>query len=345
MLSKKELIGDIPYPIFLMRCRTDFKFFAENLCRENSSGEKITIQPYQLKWIKRVETSRRAIVESGTRSGKTEVIGALYPLWKMFCGKNINVLLISKTMEQSSSNLLYRIKYYIENNEILSEMMLPEDRSRAWNATEILTKNNCNVKNLPYNDHVKGFGANIIVCDEIDSYEDTNIFFEHILSRLGPNAKLIGISTPVGPTMIIGLLKEKQEAGLLRGWTFMKTPYLVDDGGNPAKIEKREDILNYKSVWPERWTIQELYNRWEQGKANWMRNYMCVNIGEVDDAIFPIKYIESSFDYKLGFSQTVNHESMYFIGIDLCNSEGPRSDFDAYVVIEKTGGFYIIRWI
>jgi hypothetical protein len=36
---------------------------------------------------------------------------------------------------------------------------------------------------------------------------------------------------------------------------------------------------------------------------------------------------------------------MYFIGVDLCNSEGARSDFDSYVVVEKTNDFYIIRFI
>jgi len=34
----------------------------------------------------------------------------------------------------------------------------------------------------------------------IDPNYDQSFFFEHVLSRLYPNGKLIGISTPVGPT-------------------------------------------------------------------------------------------------------------------------------------------------
>lgn len=346
MINKEEIFKDTPKPIFLMRCKSDFKFFAEECLRETSSGEKILINPFQMTWIKNIERAKRIIIESGTGSSKTETCGAMYVLWKMFCKPNLNILLISKTMEQSTSNLLSRIKKYIENNEFLSEYFMPNDRSKSWNATEMQTKNDCNVKNVPYNDHIRGFRAHIVVCDEIDSYEDTNIFFEHVLSRLHPDSKLIGISTPVGPTRIIGLLKEKEKAKLLHGWLFIKTPYLVDENGEPANIEHKEDIMKYISIWPEKWPLDKLYERWgEQGRANWMRNYMCVSLGEIDDAIFPIKYIEGSFDYKLGFTKNVNNDSMYFIGVDLAISEGAKADFDAYVVVEKRSNQYIINWI
>jgi hypothetical protein len=276
MLTREEILGDLPLPIFLLKCKNDFKFFCENCLIETSSGEKIKIYPFQLKWKDVVEKKKRVIIESGTGSSKTETMGAMYVLWEMFRKNNLNILLISKTMDQSSSNLLSRIKRYIENNEFLTGFFMPEDRTRSWNATEIQTKNSCWVKNVPFSDHIRGFRAHIIICDEIDSYEQPNIFFEHVLSRLFPTGKLIGISTPVGPTRIIGLLKEKEKAGLLSGWEFIKTPYLVDEEGNPAKITNREDIMKYISIWPENWSLQKLYDRWgEQGKSNWLRNYMC----------------------------------------------------------------------
>jgi len=345
MRTKSEILKDMPLPLFLMKCRTDFKFFCEECLGSTSNGDKIEMQPFQMKWFYEAEKNRKLIIESGTRSGKTEVMGAMYPVWKMFCNKNLRILLLSKSLEQSSSNLLSRIKKYIEENELLMETFRPEDYRASWNASEIKTKHGCWVKNMAYNDRIRGFGGDIIIPDEIDSYEDPNIFFEHVLSRMSPKAQLIGISTPVGATRIIGLLKEKHKAGILKGWHFIKTPYLVDDEGNPAKIESREDIWKYNSIWESVWSKQLLYERWEQGKANWLRNHMCEDVGEVDDAIFPMKDVLSSFDYKLGFSQVVNPESMYFIGVDLAISEGPRADLDAYVVVEKTNGQYIIRWI
>ena len=344
MRSKKEILGEMSSPLFLLRCKSDFKFFAEKCLGFTSTGDPITIYPFQELWVNEAESNKRIIIESGTGSSKTEIMGAMYILWKMFCKSNLRILLVSKTLEQSSSNILFRIKRYIEDNELLSELFIPENHNVTWNASEIITATNVWVKNVPYSTNIRSYRANIIVCDEIDSYEDTNIFFEHVLSRLFPNGQLIGISTPTGPTKIIGQLKEKFKAGLLKGWHFVKTPYLVDEDGNPAVIENREDILKYKSIWPENWSIQKLYERWgEQGKANWMRNYMVESLGEIDDALFPIRYIAAAFDYNRGFNEEVNQEAMYFIAADFAISDGPKADFDAYIVIEKIGDQYIIK--
>jgi hypothetical protein len=325
-----------------MRCKTDFKFFCEQCLGVTTYGG---IHPFQMKWFDAARKYKKLIIESGTGSSKTEVMGAMYPLWRMFCEKDLKILLLTKTMEQSTSNLLTRIKKYIEDNELLKDMFTPEDARLTWSSTEIKTKNGHWAKVVPYSPNIRGYRADLIIPDEIDSYDDTNIFFEHVMSRLVPDGQIIGISTPVGPTRIIGLLKEKQKAGVLKGWHFIKTPYLIDDDGNAAKIESREDINKYQSIWPEYWPIEKIEEKWETGKSNFLRNIMCEDIGEMEDAIFPMKDIIGSFDYKISFTKTVNKESMYFIGVDLAISEGPKADFDAYIVVEKTNGQYIIRWI
>ena len=72
---------------------------------------------------------------------------------------------------------------------------------------------------------------------------------------------------------------------------------------------------------------------------------MCISLGEIDDAIFPIKNILDSYDYNRGFTERVNPNSTYFIGADFAISEGPRADYDAYTVVEKTGDQMIVVWI
>jgi len=343
MRTKFEILDGMPLPVFLINCKSDFKFFCERCLGITTYGG---IHDFQLQWFKAAIKFKRLIIEAGAGSSKTEIMGAAYPLWRMFCENDLKILLISKTLEQSSSNILSRIKKYIEDNELLTDYFVPQDFKSSWNATEIKTKNGHWVKNAPLTDSIRGFRADLIIADEIDSYDKVNIFFEHVLARLYPDAQLIGISTPTGPTRIIGQLKERYKAGILKGWHFIKTPYLVDNEGNPAVIENREDILNYKSVWPEWWSVQKLYDRWaEQGKANWMRNYMCENVREIDDALFPMKNIVSAFDYNRGFDYTINQDAMYFIGADFAISEGPRADFDAYTVIEKKNDQYIIKHI
>ena len=341
--TKSEILGKDSIPVFVLKCKTNFKFFCEQCLGVTTLGG---IHEFQMLWFNGAMKHRRLIVESGTGSSKTEVMGAMYPLWRMFTEKNMKILLVNKTLEQGKSNLLSRIKKYIEDNELLMELFVPEDVRTAWNVTEIKTKQGHWCKNVPYNDHIRGYRADLIICDEIDSYEDTNIFFEHVLSRLYPTGQLIGISTPTGPTKLIGQLKEKSKAGLIDQYHFIKTPYLVDSEGKPAKIENKEDIENYISIWPENWTIDKLREEWGvQGKANWMRNYMCESMGEIDDAIFPMQYIVKSFDYNRSFNYDVDPKCMYFIGGDFAISEGPRADLDAYVVVEKKGDLLIIKHI
>lgn len=334
VIKKEEILGEYSLPIFLLRCRTDFKFFAERCLGLTSYGG---IHDFQLKWVDAAERYNRLIIESGAGSSKTEIMGVAYPLWKMFCYSNLKILLVCKTINQSTSNMLSRIQNYIKDNELLTEIFIPKGSNYSWNMEEIKTTNGHWVKVVPYNKNIKSYRADYILADEIDSYEDYNIFFEDVLSRLYPQAKLIGFSTPTGHLNLIGQIKEKYAAGLLKGkWFFLKTPFLVDRHGEPAVINNQEDILNYKSIWEEWWNTQIFYERYgEQGRANWMRNYMCENIGEVDAAYFPIEGILKSYDYNLGFSNVIDEEAFCVISADFAQSDGPRADLDAYIVTER----------
>lgn len=343
MRTRSEILGDMSLPIFLLKCKTDFKFFCEQCLGVTTNGG---IHEFQMNWFNLARRHKRVVIEAPAGFAKTELMGAMYPLWRMFCEKNLKILLVNKTLEQGRSNLLSRIKKYIDDNEILKEAFIPEDYRDTWNQSQIKTKNGHDVKNVPYTVNIRGYRANMIILDEVDSYEDTNIFFEHVTSRLYPDGQMILISTPVGPTRIIGQLKERSKAGVVKNYYFERTTALVDIEGKPAKISNREDIKNYQSIWPEMFSVEELERRWgEQGKSNWMRNYMVENTGEIDDAIFPQEHIRNSFDYQLGFSENTDPDCMYFIGIDLAISEGPRADSDAYVVVEKRKDQYIIKKI
>jgi len=341
MRTKEEILGRFTLTTFLFKCRTDFKFFCENCLGVTDFGG---IHDFQVNWFNLANKYKRLIIEAPAGHSKTEVMGAMYPLWRMFVDKNLKILLVNKTLEQGRANLLSRIKKYIANNELLTEMFTPDDYKFTWNVSAIKTKNGHEVWSVPYSENIRGYRANLIILDEVDSYEDTNIFFEHVASRLFPDGNMVLISTPVGPTRLIGQLREKSKAGLIDKYYFERTTSLIDSEGKPAKIENQEDIKKYNAIWPEMWSVQKLFEAWgEQGKSNWMRNYMAICLGEIDDAIFPIKNILDTFDYNRGFSEEVNHEAMYFIGADFAISEGPKADFDAYIVVEKINDQFIIK--
>ena len=339
--SKDEILKGMSLPSFLFKCKVDFKFFAEQCLGVTDYGG---IHPFQLNWVRLANDHKRLVIEAPAGFSKSQVMGAMYPVWLMLTQNNLKILLVNKTLEQGKSNLLSRIKGYISDNALLTEIFTPDDYRATWNMSQIKTKNGHDIKNVPYSENIRGYRADFIFLDEVDTYDDTNIFFEHVTSRLYPNGTMILMSTPVGPTRLIGQLKEKARAKLIENYYFEKTTALVDKEGNPAKIVNQEDINQYISIWSEMWSIKTLYDKWgEQGKANWMRNYMVECLGEIDDAIFPGKNILKSFDYNRKFSEEINPMAMYFIGADFAISDGPRADFDAFTVVEKINDQYIIK--
>ena len=91
---------------------------------EASSGEQIFIK-HSGRVGTSIEKNQRVIIEAGTGSSKTETIGAMYVVWKMFLEKNKSILLLAKSRDQATSNILSRIKRYIENSELLVNMLMP----------------------------------------------------------------------------------------------------------------------------------------------------------------------------------------------------------------------------
>lgn len=348
MRTKAEILNGMNEVEFLLRCRSDFKFFCEKLLYYASDGREIKMGNYQIKWWVMAQSNDRLVIEAAAGFAKSETMGAMYPLWLMFCKRNMRILLVSKTRDQSKGNLLARIKNYIRDNELLRELFVPKDAETSWNQNEIITKQGHWVRVVPYNTNIRGYRAHVIICDEADDYDDPNIYFEHVASRVFEGGKIILISTPTGSTKLIGQLKEKQQHGKLKNYYFVKTQALVRPDGSPAYKCKpdevtKEMLLDCVSIWPEGYSKQTLLDKWEeQGRWNFMKNVMCETIGESEDAIFKIDNIMKSYDYKAGFTDEVDHDAQYFIGADFAISDGPKADFDAFTVIKKKNDQYIL---
>lgn len=346
MRTKEEILDGMNKIEFLLRSRSDFKFFCERMLGFASDGREIEMKPYQIKWSTLAQTYDRLVIEAAAGFAKSETMGAMYPLWRMFCKRNLRILLVSKTRDQSKGNLLDRIKGYIRDNEFLKELFVPKDANTSWNQQEIITKQGHWVRVVPYNTNIRGYRAHLIICDEADDYDDPNIYFEHITSRVFQGGKIILISTPTGATKLIGQLKEKQMGGKLKNYHFEKTQALVKRDGMPAydckaDLVSKEMLLECVSIWPEGYSTQTLLDKWEeQGRWNFMRNVMCEVIGESEDAIFKINDIMNSFDYTRGFTDEVDPDAQYFIGADFAISDGPKADFDAFTVIKKKDDIY-----
>ena len=353
MLTKQEVLGEYGEVEFLLKCTLSFKFFAENMLRTTSDGRTIKIPKFQERWVMLADAHPRLVLEAPTGFAKTEIMGAMYPLWRLFKERNLRILFVSKSLDQAKGNMLERTKIYIRENEILKDMLLPigskEDITN--NKQELRTRNGHWLKVVPYSDHIRGFRADLIICDEVDSYEETNTYFEHVVSRILEGGHIVLTSTPVGPTRLIAVLKDKANSGQLRNYFFEKTQALVAKDGSKAYNISPENVTyemmeECVSLWPAAYSTRTILDKWwEQDKWNWMKNNMAEVLGDAADAIFPLKYVMKSFDRTLDFTSEVDNNAEYFIGCDFAISEGPKADFDCFTVTMKKNDRYIVRHV
>lgn len=351
VLKKEDILKGMSRMKFDLLCCTDFKFFCERMLGLTDMGG---IHDFQLEWIELIEKNKIIIIEAPSGSSKTEIVGACYPLWKMYQNpdKKLDLKHISKTIGQSEKNLLIRIQNYILDNEILMESLVPSDRRVSWTKTGFRTINGTTDDIITYGVNAKGTRGHFLFCDEIDSYEDPDIFFKHILSRPHPNGKIIGITTPEGISNIVGQLKEKKP----RGVVFHKTVVFVHQDGSPVtsdEVQTIEDFdrlkeLGCKSIWEENdnFTFETMKDKFStMGRLAWIQNYLCEILGISEDMAFPLKDIVDSYDYELEYTYEVNPKALYFIGADFATSSGSKADYDAFVVVELYNNVYTLKMI
>ena len=338
---------------FDLLCCSDFKFFCEKLLGLTDMGG---IHDFQLEWINLIENNRFIMIEAPSGSSKTEIVGACYPLWILYKNpdKKLDIKHISKTIGQSERNLLVRIQNYILNNEILMDALVPKDRRVSWTKTGFRTVNGTTDDIITYGVNAKGTRGNLIICDEIDSYDDPDIFLKHILSRPHPHGKIVGITTPEYMTKIISQLKERKPRP--KNLVFHKTVVFKHPDGSPVTPEDIQTIDDFDrlkdegcySIWKENdnFTFETLKNQFAlMGRLAWIQNYLCEILGVSEDAAFPLKEIINSYHSDLNYDYEVNPNALYFIGADFATSSGAKADWDAYVVVELLNGVYTIKYI
>ncbi len=339
MITEEEILRGMNRTRFDMLCRYDFKFFCEKLLGMNEMGG---IHDFQLEWVDLAERNRNSVIKAPSGSSKTEIMGVCYPLWVMYReDRKLEILLVSKTVAQSEGNLLDRIKSKILDNEILKNKFVPRDKRVAWNTKGIRTANGTTVKNVPYNVNIKGYRAHLIICDEADSYEDTDIFFKHVVSRPHPGGKIVIISTPEGTSNLLSILEARRPSS----YGFLTTTAIRHPNGKYVRADEvvsiddldRLEKEGCRSFWEENEKFSFDYMKQEFSillRWSFAQNFLCEIIGESEDAAFQLKDIVKSYESTMSFSSVPNPAAMYFIGADFAISTGPKSDFDAYVVLE-----------
>ena len=320
----EDMMGEMDLASFTNKIYTDFKFFYEVVLGFNELGG---LNPYKREWFNLAYENDRVMIKAPSGFAKTTVLGVAFPIWWALTNPNKKVLLISKTLTQSKDALLIQIRDLIEDNEFLRKALMPENRDKIWNQTQLKLSNGVTIVNRPYSINIRGYRANIIILDEIDSYEDSAIYFDYVVPRLIPGGKIIGISTPEeGTSTLMELIKLRDRA---------TNNYIFETYVGIINCTDPKDLATGESIWPEMFSMEELIRRRsELGEQKWQKNYMCDAMTEGENSIFKATIIESCKNYDLSFTEVNNDEEIY-IGADFAISSSPTGDYDAFVVIGK----------
>ena len=332
MRTKSEVLGDMNIISFNIRCKYDFKFFCEKLLGLNDYGG---IQKYHLEWFELIRNNDRVLIQAAAGFGKTTIFEAI-AIWVAWNYRDKKIMIVANT-DAKSKQIIHEISTFINDNEIINELR-PKDYKETWNKGELRTTTGCRIFCKPYTENMRGERVDFALLDEADSkpYRKISIFFEHVLPRLNPGAKIALISTPESATGLMSHIKDKDRN---KGdYVFRKYPAIIN-------MKRKGDYWSGESIWKERFPISELKQRFSSGNEHAFRKlYMCDEKAESEESIFRTKYILKCFNHKEKLSVKPTG-GFVVMACDFAYSSGPRADFDAYVILEKKDSFFIIRHI
>ena len=332
MLTKEEVLNGMSMVDFNVRCQFNFKFFCENLLGLKEFGG---IQKYHEEWFNLLIDNEKILIQAPSGFAKTTIFEA-FAIWISWNFKDKKIMIVANT-DARSKEIIHDITVFIANNEIINELK-PKDFRDTWNKGELRTTSNCRIFCKPYTENMRGERVDFALLDEADSkpYRKISIFYEHVLSRLNPGAKIALISTPESATGLMSHIIEKDK--FKHDYVFKKYPAIIN-------MKHKGDYWSGESIWEKRFPISELKKRFSAGSEYAFRKlYMCDEKAESEESIFKTKYILDCYNYKERLSVKPTG-GFVVMACDFAYSAGPRADFDAYVILEKKDTFFIIRHI
>ena len=279
---------------------------------------------FHIEWLRLVQNNQRVAILAPTGFGKTEILAISYTLWIAWFQERKEILIISKDIKQSTK-ILERLKDVIEDNELLRDLI--PAKQDTWTKTEINTSTKCKIfcKSFNQKETLKSYHVDYIICDEAASYDDADIFFRYIVTRVNAKkGKLVCISTPVSITDLMS--------------------QLINDPKKEYACGVYPCIKNNESIWPTRFPLKDLDRiKNEIGISAFEREYMVNPKAQAEDCLYPPRMIFDNCDLNRGFRRESSGGDI-IIACDFAISSGITADFDCYLVVEKVGDIVMILW-
>ena len=282
---------------------------------------------------RRWHNNRFSRVMMARQHGKT-TLAVSYLLWLAFNKQNLDILVVSSTLDQSIK-FLERVKDGITDNVLLRTLKPSQEnimgRGAAvsdfkWSASEIWTTTKVKIFNRPFGSSIRGLSPNIVICDDILRNDDgamsddkaIELYNSDIMPTVNTTrGKVIVIGTPISFTDLLSTLTEKQ------GYATLTLPAIKVD-------ENRKWI---RSLWDTHFTLQDWKDELHRiGTYSFEKEYMCSPLS-ASDSWFPESMIKPQMTCK--YKNIRNPEHQYYIGSDIALSKSSTADYTVHYVIER----------
>jgi len=308
-ILKKSGYRENQLEYFLAKCYIDYIYFAEHVLN-------FQIADYHREWLELAEKHTRLNIIAYRGSGKTYFFSGYY-LWKSIFQGPRQTLIISNR-ETQAKEVLKVIKGYLQENELLKQFV-PESREATWKATELELVNQSKFYCKPYNESVRTWHPDDVLCDEIGEYEDKSVFYTAVLGTVQlKRGNVIGIGTPKSAADLLSELKENSE--------YMCQEYPAEQDG--------------KVLWPQKYTMlpydtetqKSLVKvRKEMGELSYAQEYLLIPMSSAN-SLYPYSIVSKAL-VEEDFLPFGKKEEKYYIGYDVALS--PKGDYTVMTVLSS----------
>ena len=313
------------------------------------------IEPYHCEWIDAALESKQdgkpLILIAPRGHSKSTIMSLVMPLWLLINDRNIRILIVSNSGEQSAT-FLRDIKSHIETNPVFRGLWGDlVNRTGKWNEREIIVRGRTKIAKEP-SIAVSSTGGSIIsrhvdvlICDDIIDKDNSRTryqresvadwFWQTLLPTLEPGGLLIFVGTRWHHEDMAGEL-------MAQPWNRVKTYKSIEQPQLETRVDddgvERAHIVGGQPLWPSKWSLNRLDKQWmSMGPIFFNCQY------QNDPSGMKGQYIEYEWiQYFLHEPEKVR----YFMGVDVAISQKATAANSAVVVIgveQGSGNIFVVH--
>jgi len=314
------------------------------------------LEPYSLEWSNMVQMHKYLNILCARGHSKSYFFSFALPIWQMYKfkqGKGIPWEFelgkwgVIVTNEQGLANSFVKlIKQEIESNDLLGQVLLPDNRNIGWGAEELNARNGSRITAKSYGAKIRGMHPTYFVLDDylaenvlysLDQREKyMEVFSGSIFPAVLPGGQIFVVGTPFSSGDLYANLRDFKDpnTGEIL-FKQLKYPAIYPDG---------------RLLSPSRFTYESLMaQRGILGNMRFSREILVTPIND-GSSIFPMTDLDNATVGQDQFTliSRIENSSRKFekvtVGVDFAISANIGADFFAVIVlgIDAVGHYHLL---